>query len=265
MALVVVPSALITLLQIFQCLPVSYIWEGWADENRKSQCLDASSAAYIAGGVCIVQDLVILVLPLPLLYKLNTDFRTKAGIIFMFSLGIFVLVTSCVRIKYLVGFGTNKNPMWEYSDALIWSGLEVAISIIVACLPAIRVLIIRFVPHFWTSIFSNRGTADGYVREGEPSDASAARSNQQQRSGHRSQRRRSIMFGLGKDEETESQVELSLHLGDKKHGEVQTEVYGGGRSIRKNDDVGIRVMTTMMTAVDANGSPSARDERTSGL
>ncbi|KAK0741849.1 hypothetical protein B0T21DRAFT_306114 [Apiosordaria backusii] len=130
--------------QIFQCVPIPYIWEGWRKgEFGPFTCLDINTLGYTTAAFSIAQDIVILVMPLPLLIKLNVSLRSKIGIIVMFSLGIFVLITSCVRLWALYNFGDSVNPTWDYTNALIWTGLEVGVSIIVTSLPAIRVLLSR--------------------------------------------------------------------------------------------------------------------------
>ncbi|KAK4204714.1 hypothetical protein QBC40DRAFT_164105 [Triangularia verruculosa] len=130
--------------QIFQCIPIPYIWEGWRKgEFGPFTCLDINTLGYTTAAFSIAQDIVILVMPLPLLIKLNVSVRSKIGIMVMFSLGIFVLITSCVRLWALYDFGDSVNPTWDYTNALIWTGLEVGVSIIVTSLPAIRVLLSR--------------------------------------------------------------------------------------------------------------------------
>ncbi|KAK4228918.1 hypothetical protein QBC38DRAFT_360661, partial [Podospora fimiseda] len=135
--------------QIFQCLPVNHIWElGWVKGGQFGPghpffCLDINTLTYTIAAFSIAQDIFILLMPLPLLVKLNVSKRSKAGIIFMFSLGIFVLITSVIRLWAIYSFGDSVNPTWDYSDTIIWTGLEVAVSIIVTSLPAIRVLFSR--------------------------------------------------------------------------------------------------------------------------
>jgi len=45
-----------------------------------------------------------------------------------------------VRLWTILSFGDSVNPTWDYTNVVIWTGLEVAVSIIVTSLPAIRVL-----------------------------------------------------------------------------------------------------------------------------
>lgn len=160
MAWVAVSSLLFILLQIFQCFPVDSIWRSWrGDYPGYYRCLDINSLVYAAAGCSIAQDLTILVLPLPLILRLNTSWRRKAAIVVMFSLGIFVLVTSCLRLQYLVRFARSTNPSWDFFDTTVWSGFEVAVSVIAASLPAIRLYLVRAWPRFFSSAAAKRVSA----------------------------------------------------------------------------------------------------------
>lgn len=256
MAFVIVPTITFIFMQIFQCIPVSYIWEGWIEGDQEHKCLNLNILVYTAASFSIAQDVVILILPLPLLYRLHIGLKSKAGIMFMFSLGIFVLATSCVRLRYIISFGHTTNPSWDYSDPLIWTGLETAVSVIVACLPSIRVLINRMMPGVVMTVMSR--PPHGYVKEGSSPSSTAAVSTRR-----REGQRGNIFSSNADGEEHESQIELGLRLGDKAHGDVQTEIMGGPPgSIRKEADAGIRVMTTLTTDVDHN---SLRGRRAQGV
>jgi len=260
MVFVILPTVIFTFMQIFQCLPVRYVWEGWFDDSRSDHCLNVNLLAYTAAAFSIAQDLVILLLPLPLLLGLHAGIRAKVGIIFMFSLGVFILVTSCVRLSYVISFGHTVNPSWDFYDTLLWSGLEVAVSIIVACLPALRVLLIGVLPGIFSSLISwgahtSRG---GYVKEtgfssGSGRNGGGGGGGSAPAKGSR--QRRSMVFFSSKDREedgNESQIELGLQLGDKVRGEVQTEISGPQRDVEDQDNEGIRINTITTTRVDVN-------------
>ncbi|KAM7193358.1 hypothetical protein V8F20_008408 [Naviculisporaceae sp. PSN 640] len=156
-------------IQIFQCTPVSFIWEGWKRGHfGPHRCLDVHALGFATAALGAAQDLVIIIMPLPLLAKLNVSRRCKIEIIIMFSLGVFVTITSCVRLWSLISFGESANPTWDYTNIIIWTGLEVAVSIIVTSLPAIRVLINRRIPWLLGSVlgFSGNGVwgPDGEYR-----------------------------------------------------------------------------------------------------
>ncbi|KAG9257508.1 CFEM domain-containing protein [Emericellopsis atlantica] len=253
MAFVIIPTVVLIFAQIFQCSPIHYVWDGWVDGSQADHCININALAYTAASFSIAQELVLLVLPLPLLIGLNMGLKQKAGIILMFSLGVFVVITSCVRLRYIVSFGHTVNPSWDLTDPLIWSGIEVSVSIIIACLPAIRVLIIRVIPGLLSSLGS-RGPSNknGYVKEG--SGFSAQRSTN---SRNKLQRRRSANIFSSRECDVDddgngngSEVELGLQLGDKIRGNVQTEIYGAQDTDSDKADQGIRINTT--TRVDVH-------------
>lgn len=157
MAWVGVSGAIFLLMQIFQCIPISYSWEGWEGTYGPHTCVDVNTLAFAAAGFSIAQDVVILILPLPLLARLQVSGRSKVAVMVMFSLGIFIVVTSCVRLRSIVRFARSSNPTWDYTDALIWTGLEAAVSIVVVSLPAVRVLVARISPRLVESITKIRG------------------------------------------------------------------------------------------------------------
>lgn len=241
---VVASTVAFILVQIFQCRPIAFAWEGWTSPNRGDKCLDVNILAYAAAGSSILQDVMVLLLPVPLVFQLHAGWRSKLGIMLMFSLGIFVLVTSCVRLKYIVGFGHTHNPSWDYTDPAIWSGLEVAVSLIVVCLPAIRLLIDRIKPGWMKTGFSR--SASGKEASGGGTKPSALRPDRSMRS----ESRHGIYRSNG-GRSNDSEIELGPQLGDKMHGNVQTQIYPDPGSPMDLQHNGIHVTT--ITRIDTNG------------
>lgn len=133
-------------------MPVDAIWRSWDGAYPGDyHCVDVNSLVYAAGGCSIAQDLTVLVMPLPLILRLNTNWRRKVGITTMFSLGIFVLITSCVRLRFIVQFARSRNPTWDYVNTHLWSDLEAAVSIITASLPAIGLYLATVWPRAFLS------------------------------------------------------------------------------------------------------------------
>lgn len=143
MAWVGVSGVIFVFMQIFQCIPVEFVWEGWLGTFGPHRCLDVHALTYTAAAFSITQDIVILVMPLPLLWNLNTGLRQRIDIGIMFSLGFFILLTSCIRLGFIVKFASTYNPSRDYVGPLIWSGLECGVSMIVTSLPGIRTMLTR--------------------------------------------------------------------------------------------------------------------------
>lgn len=107
-----VTTILCVFLHIFQCLPVSYVWLGWKDASMGHKCLDLSSLGYAATSLAISQDIMITVLPLPLIRTLNAGIRKKIAISVVLLLGTFITVSACLGLHYLVLSGRSTNPTW---------------------------------------------------------------------------------------------------------------------------------------------------------
>ena len=57
-----------------------------------------------------------------------------------------VTVMSILRLRSLVTFSATPNKTWEFFDVSIWSTIEICVGIMCACLPAIRLLLVRLFP-----------------------------------------------------------------------------------------------------------------------
>ncbi|KAH6652276.1 hypothetical protein BKA67DRAFT_648155 [Truncatella angustata] len=146
MAWVVLSAVVIILMTIFQCWPINYNWEGVFGDFGEHKCLDVNALAYAAAGIGIAQDITILVLPLPIIAQLNMSLKKRLMTFFMFSLGIFVVLASCFRLRYLTQFAKSLNPTWDYTNPVIWTSLEVKVTVIVLCLPTIHMVFAKLVP-----------------------------------------------------------------------------------------------------------------------
>ncbi|KAM0189041.1 hypothetical protein ACHAPA_007859 [Fusarium lateritium] len=136
-----------------QCLPSSFNWTSW-DGEHKGKCNDLNSQTYAFGGINMACDIVILVLPLPHLWKLQVKGRQKIQLFVMFSLGIVVTVFSIIRLPFLISLGKTSNPTWEYVEVTIWSIWETELGMVCASLPAIRHLFKHMFPNAMATIAS---------------------------------------------------------------------------------------------------------------
>lgn len=66
-----------------QCIPPASIW----DSNIKGTCSNSAAQVYSGAAINILEDLVIILLPIKELKGLNLGPRKKLAVIFMFALG----------------------------------------------------------------------------------------------------------------------------------------------------------------------------------
>ena len=68
---------------LIQCIPLNYIW----DPSVKGYCLKIPLAATILAVFNVLTDIIILVMPMPMLWKMQMETKEKIQVIGMFLLG----------------------------------------------------------------------------------------------------------------------------------------------------------------------------------
>lgn len=147
-----ISTVLFLFLTMFQCTPVEYNWLGWTgDYQGPVSCRDINAQAYAAAGVGIAQDITIMLLPLPQIFGLQMSVRKKVMTVFIFSLGIFVVITSCIRLHFLMQFAKSQNATWDNTDAVVWTHAEVSVTVLVLTMPSLRAALAQFFPRLFGS------------------------------------------------------------------------------------------------------------------
>lgn len=80
-------------------------------------------------------DLIILLLPMHYVWRLNTTFRRKLQLTFVFLFGVFVVAISILRTWYFTYLDFNDNT-WSASLGNMWTEVAGCMAIVVGCLPA---------------------------------------------------------------------------------------------------------------------------------
>ncbi|KAF2824765.1 hypothetical protein CC86DRAFT_296370 [Ophiobolus disseminans] len=151
----------------FQCTPVRHAWTNW-DRLHEGKCNNIHLQGWVAAGINIFLDVVVMILPLKDLARLNMSLRKKIMVIAMFSVGIFVIFTSAIRLYSLVHFANSKNITWDYVEAGYWSLVEIDISIFCGCMPAHRMLLAKAWRRMGSTLGSSKGnTPDVSRRTGD--------------------------------------------------------------------------------------------------
>ncbi|KAM0232664.1 hypothetical protein ACHAP5_010671 [Fusarium lateritium] len=128
----------IMLVIIFGCTPFEKSWDFTILEGS---CVNRP-AVYICTAILgIVSDLILLVMPLPMILRLQMPRRQKAGLVVLFVIGSATLVTSVVRLVLLVPFVSADDYTWVLSSAIVW---------------------MRFFLHVAPKFIGERGSSAGY-------------------------------------------------------------------------------------------------------
>lgn len=68
-----------------------------------------------------------------------------------------VTIISIVRLQTLITFANSSNPSWDNLRVSQWSTIEVNVGIICACMPTLRLILVKLFPAL-TSTTRNYGT-----------------------------------------------------------------------------------------------------------
>ncbi|KAF2237315.1 hypothetical protein EV356DRAFT_12643 [Viridothelium virens] len=108
------------------------------DSLLAQHCTPATSInAIVQSVVGIVSDIYILMLPLPVIYKLNLPSKTKAGIFAIFMSGIFALTATSLGLYYRVLNWKGTDRTWAAAKFVLCAFIENNVVIIVSCVPAV--------------------------------------------------------------------------------------------------------------------------------
>ncbi|KAF3929025.1 hypothetical protein ABW20_dc0101647 [Dactylellina cionopaga] len=165
LGLILVFFGLTFFLTIFQCRPIEAAFDFRIAMTRPTKCIVIKDFFYVSGSVNMLTDLLLVILPMPLAWKLGLDLRKRIFIILLFSLGILVWVASIVRITRLNELGgvditcehicvfislrdaSDFACLVSTTGGLIWSIIEADVALICASGPAIKPLVTHFFPH----------------------------------------------------------------------------------------------------------------------
>lgn len=154
------------LVVIFTCTPIHKFWL----PETPGTCIPNLPFWYANAAGNIVTDVIVFILPLPVLGRLNLRKSQKLALIGVFSLGFFVscgalpfphltlpspspnskppsLLQTCaisvIRIQYLK---LSNDVTWDNVSSSCWSIGELCSGITCACLPTLRPLLSRCLP-----------------------------------------------------------------------------------------------------------------------
>ncbi|GFF30782.1 conserved hypothetical protein [Aspergillus udagawae] len=123
------------------CRPLSYYWTQYRDPNG-GKCIFNLYPFYIGNAAAkVAMDGIMLMVPIPLVWKLQMRTAQKILVSGIFLLGGFVCVASVIRIYFMTFLSRSLDITWIMGDVFIWSSVEPCIGIVCACLPTLQPLL----------------------------------------------------------------------------------------------------------------------------
>ncbi|RBA14175.1 hypothetical protein FPRO05_02967 [Fusarium proliferatum] len=119
----------------FFCIPIQSFW----DSGVKGRCLLAQPTMWLISGIVhIVTDFAIIVMPLPIVWKLQLPRYQKIYLTGIFGLGTLTLAIAILRVQWL---DPVADITWWNVTAALWSMAEIVSGITCACLPTFKPLL----------------------------------------------------------------------------------------------------------------------------
>ncbi|KAI1391017.1 uncharacterized protein F4822DRAFT_395204 [Hypoxylon trugodes] len=120
--------------------------QGIVDESLDAECYDSYPAYITLSSLNIGIDIIILLLPIPLVIRMQLPTRQKISVILLFATGIFVCAVALKRVIYIPVLEASEDYDWDAVPDMILCFLEVNFGIVCASVPAVRPFFSRLLP-----------------------------------------------------------------------------------------------------------------------
>ncbi|KAI1467940.1 uncharacterized protein F4812DRAFT_428209 [Daldinia caldariorum] len=111
----------------------------------------------------IVSDVIIVVLPIPMIHGLKMPMKQKIAVGLLIAMGSAVVIVSIARVAYVRTMLQNTDVTWTQASTAVLSTLELNIGIIGNCLIRMKPLIQKHFPS-WRSSGDNSNTPGSFGR-----------------------------------------------------------------------------------------------------
>ncbi|KIM98747.1 hypothetical protein OIDMADRAFT_43556 [Oidiodendron maius Zn] len=134
MAFIVIYLILFFFLFAFNCNPPARTWY-LIEWTGGGSCFNNIKAGYAVGGINHCTDVVLLVMPLPLLWQLKLGRSQNIGLLSILCTGLLVVICTIVREIIITTINGDFDQSRAPVEEIIWLTAELCVGIICACLP----------------------------------------------------------------------------------------------------------------------------------
>ncbi|KAK3377461.1 hypothetical protein B0H63DRAFT_477246 [Podospora didyma] len=149
--LLVVYGLLTVIGNIFICWPIEAYW--MAILGVQGTCLSKGGVTFSNAGINIATDIILIVVPIPLLWRLQIPQKQKIILMCLFGMGTFACITSIIRLQslYMIAIAPEAEQSVKGVSIAIWSSIEINVGIICASIPALKPLAVKLFPRMLLS------------------------------------------------------------------------------------------------------------------
>ncbi|KAL6707500.1 hypothetical protein ACN47E_004070 [Coniothyrium glycines] len=158
MVFCIIYGILFSFLILFTCSPVVGYFRlfdsAWRYKNEV-HCMNEGVIIVVCAALSSVQDFLICMLPIFLIWNLQISHRQKAALCGIFGMGLVTCVCGIMRTYYATYvYNYTYDITWYAYYGWVWTALEAQLGVVCASAPAIKVFFKRY--------FSNPASRNGY-------------------------------------------------------------------------------------------------------
>ncbi|KAI2464902.1 hypothetical protein F4781DRAFT_49929 [Annulohypoxylon bovei var. microspora] len=127
---------------MLQCSNLAAIW----DSRVGGRCWSPEAIRgirYTNSIINVTTDFFFALLPIPIMWNIQTNARAKLSLICVVGVGIFACIAGLLKSLSYLNFGKTDDVLWESTDMTVWCAVELNTGIIAACMPCISPLFKR--------------------------------------------------------------------------------------------------------------------------
>ncbi|KAG6364933.1 hypothetical protein INS49_006537 [Diaporthe citri] len=133
-------------LKTFICTPIEAFWEPTymdVETGENPYCLDQFRLFMCDISIAIVTDLIILILPIPLVWEMRAPRRQKVKMIILLGAGGAATAATVVRAYLNTRFMYSRNVSADFALIIITTILELSTGFACVCLPSAKFMLDR--------------------------------------------------------------------------------------------------------------------------
>ncbi|KAI1410736.1 hypothetical protein F5Y13DRAFT_192062 [Hypoxylon sp. FL1857] len=115
--------AAIVIAENLSCFPYRRIWDKTVPG---STCIDTKATAVAASAINIVLDIITLILPQRIIWRLQMPIKQKIGVSLVFMIGVLACVSAIARLAYSTQYYTSADTSYTLSALSLWAIAEMA-------------------------------------------------------------------------------------------------------------------------------------------
>ncbi|PTU22107.1 hypothetical protein P175DRAFT_0516082 [Aspergillus ochraceoroseus IBT 24754] len=120
---------------IFACSPLA---KSWDPTITTGSCINLHSVYLTIVITNTTSDVIIILIPVPIIRELRLPFLQRLGVICLFGIGGLTIITSIIRIATLIPFLVSDDQTYTIAVPIVLIFIEGNFIIICGCLPYLR-------------------------------------------------------------------------------------------------------------------------------